>query len=261
MNKLVLTKQQVSLFVQENKYRPAAGTEKISRCIDGRYENETDLPALAFPGADAGELALIFATAQTYGFGVDRAKAYKALLATVGDKKQMRFHSDSHADKKEALSGCGHIKQMKLDAQAYGLAKEDVDFIVSSFTKLREEGVAETDLHGEHGESAVLLIRGEWGVYPKGTVKGETGDKRTEVFVYHQTLVDLRHREFAKELIAAGAVDLGDGRDEEYLYEVLCDVSETHLMETARRLASGLPIFEVTFDKDGGFDVEEVGKV
>ena len=79
MNKIILTKQHVFQFVGESKYKVSSTLKFNSRCIDGRYTNSENLPALAVPGADAGELGIIFATANSCGFEVDMKKVWDTL--------------------------------------------------------------------------------------------------------------------------------------------------------------------------------------
>jgi hypothetical protein len=73
--------------------------------------------------------------------------------------------------------------------------------------------------------------------------------------------VNERHRLIAKKLIEERAVKFFPDCDEEYLFEALSETTENHLFETLKRLASGLPIFEVGFENDGSFKIKEMGKV
>ncbi len=261
MEKFVLTKEQVQELVWENRY-PVTGKNKfLSRCIDGRYQNSKELAPLAIPGADAGELALIFATANSFGLTVDKQKALDTLTEVVGGAKNFQFHSDRHGDKNIPAAGCGHIKQMNLEPQAYFMEKEQLVFITESLKKLKQQGAAETILEGDHGEGAVLQIEGNYSVSPRFTIETGQGKLATEVFVYQASLVDQRHKELAKKLLANGAVNLFSGADGEYLHEALEETAENHLLVTAKRLAEGLPIYLVKFKDDGSFKIEEMGRI
>lgn len=103
MPKLLLNEEQVAKLVLANKYRIDERTEFLSRCIDGRYQNEKGLPALAMPGADAGELAVILAMANIYGLEVTREKVFKCLVDIVGGIKNLRLHTDGHGKKRSRL--------------------------------------------------------------------------------------------------------------------------------------------------------------
>ncbi len=256
MNKIILTLDNVGELVRENRYKVVPEKKFLSRCIDGRYSNSEDLPALAFPGADVGELALIFATANSYGFDVDKEKTLKSLVEVFGGKENFRLHTDLHADPKVKAGGCGHWKQINLDMKAYSLESKDIDFINKNL------GIGkQVVLEGEHMEGAVLMINGNWGVYPQARLETDQGKRLAEVFIYHQSLVDERHRALAKLLIKNKTVVFRNGEDEEWLYNAFSDVSEIHLMETARRLAKGLPIYKVTFKESGDFSIAQEGNV
>jgi len=261
MNKIILTKQHVFQFVGESKYKVSSTLKFNSRCIDGRYTNSENLPALAVPGADAGELGIIFATANSYGFEVDMKKVWDSLIELVGGEANLQFHTDSHAESGVALAGCGHIKQILMDSKAYDLTDVQVQFIKNQFLRVKNSGVSEIELYGDHQEGAVLMISGNWGVYPQGVVKTDLGNRNVQVFVYHQTLVDARHRALSKQLIQNKTIRLPDKCDEDHVFHTLSDVCENHLLETSKRLAKGLPIYSVVFKEDGEYKVEEIGEV
>lgn len=256
MNKIILTQDNIREIVADNKYKVEEKTKYISRCIDGRYENSKDLPVLAFPGADVGELALILATANSYGFEINVEKTFKSLVKVVGGENNFRLHTDSHGDKNIRASGCGHWKQINLDPKAYNLNEDQIKLIQDKLTI----GQSVT-LNGEHLEGAVLIVKGDYGILPQLSLYTDQGKKQVQVFVYHQTLVDERHRLLAKELIKNKAVIFKNGEDEDWLYNALSDTAENHLMETAKRLAKGLPIYSVVFKEDGSFKIEQQGIV
>jgi hypothetical protein len=260
MQKYTLSKPNLEKVLFDNAYE--VGNPLLSRCIDGRYSNSQDLPALAIQGADAGELALIFSMANECGLTLDMDKAYKALIETVGGESNIRFHTDSHAEKGKALAGCGHLGQITLDSESYAISPEQLAFIKTQFSKLKDKGVKEEELHGDHKEAAVLFVKGNYGVLPQFTLGKEDGGREGQVFVFHNTFVDARHRILAKKLVESKAVDLEGGLEEEYIYSALSDACENHLMETAKRLASGLPIYEVQFfESKNRFEVKELGTV
>jgi|GEM_PF-796966 len=280
MNKIILDKTQLHDLIFINKYQVTPKNRLISRCIDGRYDNkikdqkskiknkdqsakieEKQIPALAIPGADAGELALVMAAANNYGLEMDQKTVWQSLVEVVGGENNLRFHTDSHAEKNQALAGCGHIKQIRLDPKAYGLESDQVDFIKTKFQQAKNKGIKETVLHGEHGEGAVVMISGNWGVYPQYYLKDIDGNVPVQVFIYHRSLIDERHRLLARKLIENKAVVVPMGCGAQYLYEALSTVGEDHLLETAKRLAKGLPIYSVNFKDDGSFKIEEMETV
>ncbi|GAB4219662.1 MAG: hypothetical protein Fur009_6860 [Candidatus Microgenomates bacterium] len=258
MDKIVLTNKQLQELILENRYKLNPKTKFLSRCIDGRYENKNSLPALAIPGADVGELALIFATANSFGFDVDREKTYQSLLEVIGGEENFQYHSDHHGDKNIPASGCGHFKQIKLDLKAYDLNQDDLDFLEKKLIEIKKNKLAkEVILEGDHIEVAILQVTGNWGVYPRYTLKTDEKSREIEVFVFHQSLVNERHRAIVKALIGNQAISFRNGEDEEWLYEVLSDELDNHLFETIKRLAPTLPIFNVKFNDDGSFEIKE----
>ncbi len=260
MQKFTLSKSQLSSILFDNLYE--VKNPLLSRCIDGRYPNSMTLPALAIQGGDAGELALIFSTANTCGLKLNMKKAIQVLIETVGGVKNIQFHTDSHAEKSKVLAGCGHLKQINLDKESYTLTEEQVTFIMTEFADLKKQGAYEANLQGDHQESAVVFVKGAFGLLPQYKLGREEGGKQGQLFVFHNSFVDTRHRILAKKLIVTKALELEGGLDEEYLYSSLSDACENHLMETAKRLAKGLPIYEVeVFESIHRFEVKELGTV
>lgn len=253
MNKIILSEKEVNDLIAENRYKVDPSRKFISRCIDGRYKNEEGLAVQAFPGADVGELAMVLSASRSYGFEIDREKVFATLVEVLGGESNFSFHTDEHGDRLKLASGCGHFKQINLDPKAYKIEKEDIDFINEKLGYVKSKGSKETVLEGDHAEGAILMVKGNWGVYPRYELETEKGKKFVEVFVYHQSLTDEKHRLLAEKLIKNGAVKFVLGEDSEYLYQVLSETSENHLMETAKRLASDLPIYSVQFEADGSF--------
>lgn len=258
MQKFILSKDHVFDFVRENKYSVKDFTK--SRCIDGRYPTSDDLPAFAYPGADAGLFLMLLSSAHEYGFELDLLKAWEAIVESAGGVANLSYHTDSHA-KNEVLGGCGHLREALSHPVEYDLGLDGAEVIHKLFQKASADGARQTVLAGDHDEGAVVIIRGNYGVYPRYTLMDQGHPKQVSIFVFHQTLADKRHRTLAANLIEKKAVQLPDGCDEEYLYEVFSEVSENHLLETAKRLAKGLPIYEVVFDEGGTFEIIEMGEV
>ncbi len=261
MQKIILTTDQIQELVSRNRYPVDPSKKFLSRCIDGRYKNEEDLQALAFPGADVGELALLLAMANVYGCKIDLEKASKCLIELVGGEKNFSMHTDHHGDKNKTASGCGHFQQINLNPKAYSLKKDQLNAIQKKIDDFKRKKTPEIVLEGEHLEGAVLIVSGNFGVFPRFKFKTERAVEEVEVFVYHQTLVDARHKALAKKLFDDNAVELVQGCDAEYLYEVLSETAENHMMETVKRLAKDLPIYQVNFKNDGSFDILEMGNV
>ncbi len=185
----------------------------------------------------------------------------RTVAEVAGEVKNFQFHTDQHADKNILAGGCGHWKQINLDPEAFDLKKEQIKEIGAVLADFKKQGAKQTVLTGEHREGAVVQVKGNYSVYPRSMLKTEEGSVETEIFIYHASLVDERHRLMAKKLLDNNAVKLFPGCDAEYLYQVLSDEGEKHLFEILKRLATGLPIYSVEFDEDGGFTFQEMGKM
>lgn len=258
MSKIFLNQEQISKLILANKYPVDEKNHFMSRCIDGRYSNEKNLPALAILGADIGELALILATANVCGLDINKQKAFQSLVNTVGGIKNLRFHTDSHAKKDVVCGGCGYIREIKADPQAFNLVKKDVEFILQKAEDAKKKGAQEVLLLGNHEEGAVLTVRGPYGLY---TQYQNNGVNVSQVFVFHDSLVSSRHRVLAKNLIQEKVIKTLTQEDQDYLFTILSETTEDHLFEIAKRLAKDLPLYAVNFDQDGNFDLEFQGNI
>ena len=264
MNKVILSFKDISFLVKENRYRVNPKTWFLSRCIDGRYKNSSDLEALALPGADLGEISIVVAACLTYGYDYDLEKIMAVFVDVVGDEDSLRTHTDSHGDKNIYASGCGHFAQITKDPKAYGLNEFLVEEIRKLFTsKFKNQlgGKSYIVLSGDHLEGAVLVIEGDWGIYPQYVLETNEGKKPVQVFVYHKTLVERRRRLMAKKLLEKKAIVFRNGENEEMLYQALNEVGEDHFFETAKRLAKDLFIYQVVFQGNGDFKIKEQGVV
>jgi len=256
MTKIKLNSFQIQLLVKENCYQVDEKNKFLSRCIDGRYKNNSKLPALALPGGDLGQLALVIACSNDFGFEIDCEKVFQSLIKVIGGLKNFSYYTDSHHG--GLALGCSHFGQILKDFVAYNLQKKDIEFLEEKLKFLKKEGVLPTVLEGNHDEGAILIVKGNFGILPRFVIETDEGKKEVSVFVYQQTLVDKRHRVLVKKLIEDKAVKLFDNLDEEYLYEVLSEEGEIHLLETLNRLASDLPLFEVIFDNRGRFSLKSL---
>lgn len=261
MNKIILNLTQISEFVFSNKYQLNKDEARKSRCIDGRYEN-SKASVFGFPGADAGIVTLVVSAAKKNGYDFDLNKIWQAVCAVVGGEEKIQFHTDSHAEKGKTLGGCGHYKQMTLTPEDYGLTANEVEEIRNKFAQTKEKGAIEVILEGDHKEAAVVFIKGDFGIYPQGEVVDEEGKKTAvQIFIYHQTLAEAYLKDLARLLLEKKAIVFRDSETEEMLSTALLEMADIHLLETAKRLAKGLPIFEVKFEEDGQFKIEEMGSV
>lgn len=257
MAKFILNKEQIYNLISQNRYPVGSLNRFQSRCIDGRYENKESLAPLSIMGADVGELAILAAASNMYGFDVNLEKAYKELEKIVGGKKNISFHSDIAHTSSQSI-GCGYINLLKENLPEFNLQKSQIDFLTDTIKTVEKNGSFEV-LQGFHHEGAFLQIVGDYSIYPRYSVEMDGKEIVVEIFTFHRSLVNERHKEWVKQLVAKKAVKLYDKLDEEYLYEVLSNTTEEHMFETARRLGKGLPMYEVVFDQKDGFKVNDLG--
>lgn len=247
MKKETLNIFQIKKLVSENKYQVSGGIV-LSRCIDGRY-NGKNLEPLAKPGADIGDLMTLFAANKQYNLNLKDQDIFNALIKTVENYQNLRFHTDSH--NKNNFLGCGHFKQAKLNPEAYYLTDENISainqFLLSA---VNQKAVCEV-LLGEHNESAVIILKGDgWSVSPVYKKERSTA----ACFIYHKTLDNKRRKKLAENLLPYIKLDIKV--DVDYLYQILTKTADDQLLETVSRLASSLPIYEVNFAPNGSFEVK-----
>lgn len=249
MKKETIGISQIEEFIDKNKY-PVGSKPIFSRCIDGRYD-KVNLEPLAKPGADIGDLMTLFAANKQFNLGLKDQDIFKALIKTVGGYPNLRFHTDSHnlsADRQDENNflGCGHFKQARLNPETYGLTSENIlaidQFLLSAVNR---KAVCEV-LSGEHNESAVIILKGDWwSVSPIYKKENST----TACFIYHKTLDNKRRRKLAENLLPFIKLDA------DYLYQILTKTGDDQLLETVSRLAPSLPVFEVEFKEEGSFKI------
>ncbi|MEI6533103.1 MAG: hypothetical protein WCO06_04645 [Candidatus Roizmanbacteria bacterium] len=248
MQNVLLRKEQIAELITENKYEIDQKNKFRSRCIDGRYVQHENLPALAIPGGDYGQLAIILSTARTYGFDVDLKKTIIALQEIVGGLNNI-----------ETCSDCMCIQQIIAHPEIYNILKEDFDDITSLLETIQDAGAKKHILQGEHREGAILLLEGDYGVYPQYSMHTDIGVMTAQTYIYHQSLAKERTKEIAKKLIELNAVQLSDSVDVEYLYTAFSETMEDLLFETLKNVAKATPIFRINFKSDGSYIMDDLG--
>jgi hypothetical protein len=245
-----MSQQEAEQFVLRNKYPVSENNSLITRCIDGRYDRVEGLPALAIPGADAGQMCVIFSALRSRELQFDQTQVFDTLVDVVGGVSNLKFHKDDHEGNDSHLAGCGYVGQITKDPQAFGLTSEDVEFTKQKANFAIENGAQEVVLSGEHLESAILILFGNYSVYPKDEVDL---NNILQTFVFHQSLSENRNKVIAKKLIENKVVS---NISEDELYELLTKSTNLHLSEIANRLAKGLPTYKIRFEDDGRFNIE-----
>jgi rhodanese-related sulfurtransferase len=154
--------------------------------------------------------------------------------------------------------GCGHLRLSMQYSEAYGVRPELVQGFLRAFFRARWAGASELEyvvLGGDHGEGAVVevFVEGELWPYTRIPLLSPSFEGM-QMFVLHPQVSSYLRRQRAAFL----AHELSDlGLDEKKLADEICELGGRQLGETASRLAGGLPIIEVRFDRRGEFSVRE----
>lgn len=257
--RLLLNKDQVYELVSDNLYSVPENSRYISRDISGRYYNTSGLPALALPGGDLGELAVLYGTARSFGFEINHEKALQVLIELIGGVQNFSLVNEKSFKQDDAYRHF-YLNYIKNEPEIFSLDRQDIDYLEKQRSYLMKKGARETIFTNKPHESAVIILKGSCGIYPQYEIKLEGGQVKVQIYIYHQTFINLRRKIFAKELVAKQAVTLFEGCDEEYLYQVLSDTAENHLFETLKKEAAGLPLFQVIVDNDK-IKVEEIDNI
>lgn len=245
MGKQPFTLEEVKNFIEVYRYPVSSQETNNARCIDGRYRGN-DLAPLARPGGDFGSLMEIVAANESLQLGLSDEAIEKIMLSQTGGYEHFHIHSDTHHEKN--AEGCGHIREAFHDPVSYELTDAGSTFLKNFFEQFEKKGGKMTVLDGEHGEGAVVIVKGnEWSIAPDG-----------KAFIYHKTLDDGRRRRIAHAM--ASYVNPALSVDEQYLYDILTRIADVQRMETVRRLADSLPIYEAQFSKDGTATVSSFPK-
>ena len=178
------------------------------------------------------------------------------LISTIGGRENFRIHTDGHIHnhkvKLEQCLSCGHFGQAFLNPSAYGLEKEDVNFISGALQQLKLERVMDNILDGEHLEQGVIILKSQnYSIAPKT----KKGDKVNECFIYHKTLDDRRRRLLAENLLPHIMTE--KDIDAEYVYEILTTISDQQLFETVERIAPEYPIYNVDISDEGEVEIKD----
>ncbi len=248
-----LNSSQVQELVSQNRYQ-WGGNKYKSRCFSGDYDNSNELPALALPGGDIGELAILFAASRAYSFDLTLDVAVKTLRNIVGRGKSTTFqHSTSHN-----AEHCRYLHFLSENPEIYGLDKEMISELFRTVEQSEMLPLPLSFHTQKKKENALIIVEGNEGVFPHYLFDTYNGKSDVYVQVFHKTLSDERRKLFSKKLVSSNAVVLYEGLDDTYLYEVLSEMSDVHLFETVRLIDPQLPIFTVQIPETGSIKVELV---
>ena len=157
--------------------------------------------------------------------------------------------------------GCGHIRLMLQHSEDYGIRRELVVSFLRAVWRLWWQGAPElmdTMLPGGHEEAAVLNVRLEEELWDLSLIPlVSPACAGSQSFVNHPDVAS--HTRKAKvqfHLRGLGPLQVAPSRGAE-LQAALDELAARQLQATLGHLAQGLPIYEVTFARDGGFEVRQ----
>ena len=224
-------------------------TNNLSRCVDGRYEGLEPFPAIAKPGADAGDVMVAFAALNLLKTKLSNDQVMAAVVDLAGGMSNFRFHSDEHAEHDElgAGMGCGHIKQAKLDPAAYGLTQDQIEFLLEQLPRLLTAGAHQEVLKGNHAEQAVVVVNSQsYSIKPLL----RDGNELKEAFVYQKTIHGQQLEKLARQLQSL-LESAGQKFEINQVHSAVTGSFQKQLTETLKRLASNLETVEITIDGSG----------
>ena len=246
---------QIEEIVRRNCYDLDPSNLQQSRCICGIYENTPNLPGLTLPGGDLGEIVIALATAYSFGFEISYKGLKDSLKDTIGHKDILRsIIGDGHDPYL-----CPYLHALIKYPDQYGFdneAKEQFNGLIDDSSISKERLINEPIRH--KNEQALIILQSSKGIYPRYVFETDFGKWETSVLIYQKTLVNLRHKALCKKLIDNNAVKLFKGLDEEYLYEVVSEMTDIHLYETLQHIDNTLPIYSVKETGDGNFDIKKL---
>lgn len=237
----------------------AVVTKLLRRRLDafGRFYMHTDIGAgNRFIASLRGDPRLTQAIGRTYE-ALEWRKWLSAPPVEARPALLEHFCDPAHV-------GCGHLRLMLQHPEQYEVRSALVLDFLRTFMSTRWAGAPELEnvvLPGGHQEGAVLDVRVEGKLHAHSWVPLlSPAYAGVQMFVNHpQVSAFLRH-ELAEFLAEQG--DLwGQALDGAQLLEVLEGIAGRQMAATLGHLAKGLPIYALTFLREGGVRVESAGVV
>lgn len=234
MSTISFSKEELGTYVRESAYKPTPDAVVRYRCSDCFYDGRDTQAEVVMPGGIVGEYAIVSSMAQSYGYEIAPHKVVQIVegLPTIPRSKQY---------------SCAYCAQLLADPQSFN---------APGVQQLIDQ--PDPNLKPQHLEGAIVKIKGDYTVPASSFVENVSGKYALRLYLFHQTFLDAKHRELARRLIDEEVIRLLPGLDEEYLYEILADATETQFLLAITKTTQNLPIYAVTFSPDGQFTIEEL---
>ncbi len=243
-----MNEEQVLEFASQAKF-VITPENLLSRCVDGRYQDMENFPAVAKPGGDAGDVLVAAGAINQLELDLPMSDIIESVAEVVGGLNKFCFHTDKHAqhDNQPAGMGCGHIKLAKNNAQKYLVNQDQVDYLFEQLPEIINQGGHQVVLEGDHKESAVVVVSSDlFSIRPLL----QTGSGLQEVFVYQQS-IHQKQLERLSKVLQEKLAGHGIVSEQVDIAKALDDVFAVQLKNTLEALASGLPVYIVNFDQQG----------
>lgn len=234
MQKITITPEELHDAVVMHRYTIDTKTEFQADASDLFRDNHS--AALYIPGGDIGDMAIFLAAAHNYGFEIDKGALWNILMSYQSPEL-------------DHISKSPHLHEIIDNNKAFQLDDSDCRFIESLIPHKGHR--VENVLNG-----AAILMKGQFTLPSCMEIVANTQRKNIYPFIFHYSLINKRHKDTVKKLLEENALKLFPGQDEEYLYEVISDMTDNHLFESIKRLIPTLPIYLVSFEENGNFSIE-----
>lgn len=248
---MYLNRDQIEELITQNQYK-FKGKKEESRCFSGHYVNSDLLPALALPGGDIGEIVLVQSAAEIYGFEVDIKKSIKILQEIVGINKTTSFQHSSV----NIAEQCRYLHLLSESPEIYSIKKETINALFSTVEQSNLVKKTNSQQRESVKENACLIIDAEIEILPQYMFETYMQKFDSRILIYHKKYVDQRRRTFASNLYENKVVNLYEGLSKEYLYEVLSEIGDSHVIETVTKIDPSIPIYLATLSPKGSVVIE-----
>jgi hypothetical protein len=214
------------------------------KCVDGRYLPNQAKGLIARPGGDSGYVMALIAVNRKKKLGLTAQECLCAVYnAVTKHKGKFYLHTDHKCDpdnhSHHGLIGCGHLAKAATmqGCRKYDVTSKDIKTLVYHVRFLCNvsSDIEMVNLDGDHKEEGVLIVRSQ-----KYTILADNPSLSEMYFVYDQD----RDVDFMRKLVRTmniPGITYGDMKQE----------SDLQLHQTLQNLASGLPIYEVSFTAHG----------
>lgn len=245
-----LTQNQLSQLIFDNcqKTKP---NNLACYCLDNYLEKNLKT-SLVIPGGDLGQIAILLAAANSFGFEIDKDQLLMRYFQFLNGKKN--FYLEDH---------CQYFHLIKNQPEKFQLNKTDLEFLKVVDKQIKKNPSLPV-FQKENQPNGIIIIKGEGTIPSRSYLKIKTieGEKTIEVFllVFHQTLFEERQKNLSKKLSQEKIVKLYPGLEEEYLKMALIETGENHFYEYINYYTKNLPLYQVNFHPGLKFEINNLGR-